>query len=227
MSNERADSCPLCHAAATDCFHSDQRRSYYRCTACGLIHVPKEYHLTPAEERRRYDTHQNSPADSGYRNFLGRLLTPLLPRLSPGLQGLDFGCGPGPTLSVMLQEHGYAMAVYDPFYANDPAVLDRSYDFVTCTEAIEHFARPDVEWRRLLSLLNDGGRLAIMTAFHDEHQDFADWYYKNDPTHVGFYSMMTFEWLARRDGLRAEFFGDSVVILTRQGRPYSSSSVSA
>ena len=227
MSNEQAGSCPLCRAATTDCFYTDQRRSYYRCATCGLIHVPREYHLTPEDERRRYDTHQNLPSDSGYRNFLDRLLTPLLPQLGPGQQGLDFGCGPGPTLSLMLQERGYSMAVYDPYYANDPAVLERSYDFITCTEAIEHFARPDLEWRRLLGLLSAGGRLAIMTAFHDEKIDFGDWYYKNDPTHIGFYSIKTFEWLARRDGLKAEFFGDSVVIFTRQDGAYSRSSVSA
>lgn len=227
MSNERAGLCPLCLSATTGCFHTDQKRSYYRCTTCDLIHVPREYHLAPEEERRRYDTHQNSPSDSGYRDFLGRLLTPLLPHLVPGQQGLDFGCGPGPTLSLMLQECGYSMTVYDPFYADDPAVLDRRYDFITCTEAIEHFARPEVEWRRLLGLLNAGGRLAIMTAFHDKQADFTDWYYKNDPTHIGFYSVKTFEWLAGRDGLKAEFFGNSVVIFTKQGECYSSSSVSA
>lgn len=228
MSNDGAGLCPLCHATALDCLHRDQRRSYYRCTTCHLIHVPRQYHLPPDEERRRYDTHQNSPDDSAYRDFLGRLLTPLLPQLRSGEQGLDYGCGPGPTLSLMLEEHGHPMAVYDPFYANDPAVFERRYDFITCTEAIEHFARPDEEWRRLLSLLKAAGQLAIMTALHDEDSDFAGWYYKNDPTHVAFYSVATFAWLARRDGLRAEFYGDSVVIFRRRNAPaYSSSSVSS
>jgi hypothetical protein len=214
MSNRRADHCPLCHASTIVYFHTDQRRSYYRCTTCDLIHVPAEYHLPADQERQRYDSHRNSPTDSGYRNFLSRLLTPLLPRLPAGASGLDFGCGPGPTLSVMLQEYGFSMAVYDPFYADDECVLQRRYDFVTCTEAIEHFARPDVEWQRLLELLNEDGRLAIMTRFHDKQVDFADWYYKNDPTHIGFYSVATFAWLAQRDGLMVEFFGDSVAIFS-------------
>jgi hypothetical protein len=215
MSNKRAGLCPLCHAGAIAFFYTDQYRSYYRCAACELIHVPAEYHLPATEERRRYDSHRNSPADSGYRDFLSRLLTPLLPRLPAGASGLDFGCGPGPTLSVMLREYGFSMAVYDPFYAEDKAVLQRRYDFITCSEAIEHFARPDIEWQRLLELLRDDGWLAIMTRFYDEQMNFARWYYKNDPTHIGFYSVATFEWLAQRDGLTVEFFGDSVAIFSR------------
>jgi len=215
MSNSLAGLCPLCGSDTIANFYTDQSRSYIRCSTCYLIHVPSEFHLAQDDEHRRYDSHQNSPADSGYRSFLSRLLTPLLPRLKPGQSGLDFGCGPGPTLSVMLQEYGFSMAVYDPFYAVDTTVLQRRYDFITCTEVIEHFARPDIEWRQLLELLNNGGRLAIMTAFYNEQMSFADWYYKNDPTHIGFYSTATFDWLALRDDLKVEYFGDSVAIFTR------------
>lgn len=142
-------------------------------------------------------------------------MTPLLGYLIPGQQGLDFGCGPGPTLSLMLQEQGYPMSVYDPFFADDTRVLARQYDFITCTEAIEHFTRPAREWRRLLGLLVQGGHLAVMTRFHCSVPDFSDWYYKNDPTHIHFYSQATFAWLAQRDHLQVRFAGDSVAIFTK------------
>jgi hypothetical protein len=216
MSNSGPVQCPLCHAQESELCCEDRQRKYFSCLICALIYVPEQYHLTPAEERLRYDSHQNSPTDPAYRKFLQRLLDPLLPRLKPGQQGLDFGCGPGPTLSLMLEEHGFSMDVYDPFYANDALLLERQYNFITCSEAIEHFSRPDTEWRRLLGLLQDGGVMGIMTQLYEPAIDFSGWYYKNDPTHIQFFSRTTFEWLAQRDNLDAQFYGGSVVILQKQ-----------
>lgn len=210
--NELSACCPLCLAEQTAIYFKDRQREYWSCLVCALIYVPACFHLTPSEERKRYDSHQNSASDPAYRSFLNRLMTPLLRYLQPGQQGLDFGCGPGPTLSVMLQERGYPMSVYDPFYANDASLLQKKYDFITCSEAIEHFKRPDQEWRRLLSLLVEGGTLAIMTQLHQLGCDFGRWYYKNDPTHICFFSRQTFEWLAKRYHLKVMFDGDSVAI---------------
>ena len=67
--------------------------------------VPRSYHLSAADEKAQYDLHENDPNDPGYRAFLDRLAGPLDKRLAPHSHGLDFGCGPGPTLSVMLEEH--------------------------------------------------------------------------------------------------------------------------
>jgi len=49
-------------------------------------------------------------ADPRYRRFLARLAEPLIAHLPKGARGLDFGCGPGPTLSLMLREAGFACA---------------------------------------------------------------------------------------------------------------------
>jgi len=212
MSNSGLSQCPLCRSLEASHFFKDKQREYWLCPDCRLIYVPQCFHLSPAEERQRYDSHQNSAEDPDYRCFLSRLMTPLLPHLKPGQKGLDFGCGPGPTLSVMLQEQGYPMSDYDPLYANNPDLLKQQYDFITCSEAIEHFSRPAEEWLKLLGLLKDGGVMAIMTQMHDPATNFSRWYYKNDPTHIHFFSRSTFEWLAQRDRLEAQFSGDSVVI---------------
>ena len=215
MSNSGHEACPLCLHDDVRLYYKDRQREYRLCPRCRLINVPECFHLTPTEERRRYEYHRNSSADQAYRRFLQQLLTPLLDYLTPGQQGLDYGCGPGPTLSLMLQELGYPMSVYDPYFADDPGVLARQYDFITCSEAIEHFNRPAQEWRRLLDLLVREGHLAVMTRFHCSTADFGDWYYKNDPTHIHFYSQATFTWLAQRDGLQVSFAGDSVAIFTK------------
>lgn len=129
--------------------------------------------------------------------------------------GLDYGCGPGPTLSVMLEEAGMEMRLYDPYFAPDISVLDCLYDFVTCTEVAEHFCQPARDWNRLVRLLRHGSLLGVMTRLVDAGSPFDEWYYKNDPTHVSFYSSNTFGWLAARYGLTIEYLNGRVILLSK------------
>ena len=208
--------CPLCHSEQHGVFVEDKNRCYFRCQPCALIFADPEAQLSPEQEKAVYDQHQNNPDDMGYRQFLGRLATPLVERLPAGpLDGLDFGSGPGPTLSIMLEEMGYNMAIYDPYFAPDPSVLTRQYDFVTCTEAIEHFNQPAKEWGLLLSMIKPGGWLGLMTKLATDAEAFTRWHYKNDPTHVSFFSRDTFRFLAQRDGLEVEFVGNDVILLRK------------
>jgi 2-polyprenyl-3-methyl-5-hydroxy-6-metoxy-1,4-benzoquinol methylase len=193
----------------------DRHRAFFRCARCELIFADPESHLNPVEEKARYDQHQNDPADARYRRFLNQLAEPLLARLMPGMQGLDYGCGPGPTLSVMLQEAGMEMQLYDPYYAPKTSVLDRKYDFVTCTEAVEHFYQPDKDWARLVSLLRRDSSLGVMTRIYNAADDFDQWYYKNDPTHVNFYSPTTLAWLAAQYDLMIDYCTHNVVLFTK------------
>ena len=115
--------CPLCHSGGVQAFAYAHTRRYLECFECGLIHLAPEYRLEPLAELARYATHENDPADADYRTFLGRLATPLAKQLPIGAEGLDYGCGPGPTLSLMLEEQGFIMAIHDPFFAPDPTAL--------------------------------------------------------------------------------------------------------
>lgn len=208
--------CPLCNSPSAGTFHQDKRRTYFRCTECALIFADPDVLLPPEEEKAVYDQHENNPEDQGYRRFLDRLAAPLTERLGPAqLDGLDFGCGPGPTLSVMLEEMGYNMAIYDPYFAHEPTALERQYDFVTCTEAIEHFYTPAKEWGQLLDMVKPGGWLGLMTKLARDLDAFVNWHYKNDPTHVSFFSRETFHYLAQRDGLEVEFVGNDVILLRK------------
>jgi len=204
--------CRLCGGAAAP-FYRDRRRSYSRCGDCAYVFADAGFLPTPEESRRRYDLHRNEASDPGYRAFLSRLVVPLRARLAPGAAGLDFGCGPGPALSSLLKEAGHPVADYDPLYRPDPKLLEARYDFVTCTETAEHFLRPLEEWGRMFSLLKPGGLLAVMTQLVDG-ADFGSWHYREDPTHVGFYSRATLDWLARRFGARLTLAPDSVSFFT-------------
>lgn len=186
------------------------------CSECQLVFVPGEFHLSEQQERAEYDLHQNSPSDVNYRRFLSRLLIPLSLRLSPPASGLDFGCGPGPTLSVMLEEAGHFMSVYDKFYADDESVLRQKYGFITCTETIEHLHDPAHVFDKLMSLLEPGAYLGIMTKLVTSQDAFLKWHYKNDLTHICFYSQSTCRWIANRYGCDLEF-PDKDVILFRKG----------
>ncbi|KAA0011121.1 class I SAM-dependent methyltransferase [Billgrantia pellis] len=208
--------CPLCDATRTRHFLRDARRDYYRCERCLLAFVPPEQRIASEAEKAVYDQHQNRPDDPDYRRFLARLFEPLMDRLLPGACGLDFGAGPGPTLSLMFEEAGHPMAIYDPFYAPDRAVLDRRYDFVTATEVAEHLFLPGREFERLAALLPAGGWLGVMTKRVISEEAFARWHYILDPTHVCFFSEASFEWLAERLGMHVEFPAADVALLQKQ-----------
>ncbi|WP_158162143.1 class I SAM-dependent methyltransferase [Grimontia hollisae] len=209
--------CPLCGSADIADFEQDKRRRYFRCQRCSLVFADPASLLSAEEEKAIYNQHDNVVDDPGYRHFLSRIATPLGEKLGDAsLQGLDFGCGPGPALAAVLRDAGHEMAIYDPYFFPDNRVLERTYDFVTCTEAIEHFYLPHREWRQLLGLVRPGGWLAIMTKLVIDADAFTRWHYKNDPTHVSFFSRETFCFLAERDGLDVDFVGNDVILLRKK-----------
>jgi len=193
-----SDACLLCSSNLTENLYKDSYRQYLKCRHCDFVFVPKIYHLTEEDERARYDSHNNDPGDERYRNFLFQLLNPLQERIPKNANGLDFGSGPGPTLSLMLEGRGYSVDLYDKFYARDETVFDRQYDFITASEVVEHLRQPLVELSRLMGLLKCDGILAIMTQILTPQIDFEQWYYKNDPSHIGFFSEKALNFLAKK-----------------------------
>lgn len=208
--------CPLCFSTDTFAFFKDKQRDYIRCRQCHLVFVPPQQHLNPESEKVIYDFHQNQTDDPGYRQFLSRLAEPLSARLATPSTGLDYGCGPGPLLANMLCEQGHSMTVYDPFYANHSHTLEKQYDFVTCTEVVEHFRQPQQEFQRLFALLKPDGILGIMTKLVIDAEAFSRWHYKNDQTHISFFSKETLQWLATQHHCRLEIVANDVIIFTAQ-----------
>lgn len=209
-------SCPLCLSRAVVEHARVDGQTYHRCAQCQLVFLSPSQLPARSEEKAQYDLHENDPSDPGYRRFLSQVTTPLLGKLQPGACGLDYGCGPGPALVTMIKEAGFACTGYDPIYADEPSALARQYDFITCTEVVEHFHHPHREFARLTSLLQPGGWLAIMTRWLTEDVDFSRWHYRRDPTHVCFYCPATFDWLAQHYGLRVTTPQDHVVLLQKQ-----------
>lgn len=192
--------CPVCQTSPLAEFRVVSHQRYLRCGVCQATVMDETCRLSPEQERRIYEFHDNNPADPGYRRFLSKLTDPLLERLFPGAVGLDFGCGPGPALATMLEARGLSVSLYDPYFHPAPEVLSETYDFITCTEVVEHLYEPAKVFRQLDRMLRPGGWLAVMTCFQTDDDRFDNWHYRRDPTHVVFYRAATFEWLAAAYG---------------------------
>ena len=193
-------------------------RDYRYCFRCAFVFVPPEYHLSRSEEHAYYDLHENHVDDPGYRQFLDRVFAPLQDLIAARSTGLDFGCGDGPALASMFAEAGHVVALYDPYYAPDPSVFCRQFDFIVLSEVAEHLSAPGMELDRLWRCLAPGGWLGIMTKRVRDRDAFRTWHYIADPTHIGFFSDTSFRWLADHWSLqgmsaRLTFFAPDVVLI--------------
>lgn len=169
-------------------------RSYFLCKKCFLIFAHSDFHLNKETEKLRYTNHQNGIDQVGYVRFLHRAITPSLDFIRSEMVGLDYGCGPSPTLSKLLSKEGIECFDYDPIFGIDHPL--NQYDFIFATECFEHFFYPKKDLQKINSLLKSNGVLSIMTEQWVTEEGFKDWYYKNDPTHVSFFHKNTFEYIS-------------------------------
>jgi hypothetical protein len=167
----------------------------FHCANCDLIFKDPRDFLDWNQQRARYDQHENTIDNPGYREFFAPLLESLRPFFR-GQSALDWGAGPGPApvLAQLLRHEGLQVDIYDPVY--HPSLPSRQYDLITSTEVLEHFQEPSRSLREIGSHLKSGGLFAGMTQFHSGVEAFRNWWYAKDPTHMVFYSQATFQWWA-------------------------------
>ncbi|QOP41521.1 class I SAM-dependent methyltransferase [Sulfurimonas marina] len=184
--------CRLCGTQA-QFFHQDKQK-YFRCPTCKAIFTEQEDLPNESSEKERYELH-DTEIDEGYKKFVSPITSHVIKEFSKEDKGLDFGSGRSRVISKVLEEHGFSIESYDPFFSNKPQLLEQKYHYITSCEVIEHFYEPGKEFERIKSMLQEGGKLYLMTELYNDSIDFASWYYKNDPTHVFFYTKETFEWI--------------------------------
>ncbi len=180
--------------------------------------------MSAEAEKARYDHHQNDADDEGYRQHLKRMSAPLIAALPPGATGLDFGCGPCPLLQTMLVEAGFETVVHDPFYAPNEAALLERHDFITATEVVEHLGAPGAQLDRLWQQIHPGGTLAIMTRLRSPRRRFEEWHYKNDPTHIAFFSRETIDYLGARWHIEPQLLDVDVIFFQKPQPPVDAGS---
>jgi len=215
------ETCSLCQAPSVELepeLRPSDGRTYFLCPECDLIFVAGSNLPTLEREKQRYELHDNDPGNTGYRAFLARAVECLRPHLQKGARGLDYGCGPSPVLASLFDAEGFPTAFFDPIFHKNSSPLGETYDFVTCTEAAEHFHRPREEFARLDSLLRLEGWLAVMTKRIEDRRAFRDWHYHRDPTHVCFYSIRTMNWLAQHHRWRCSVVSPDIVLFQKKSR---------
>lgn len=205
--------CPLCNGLSGT-FCTIKKKAYYQCPDCRGIFLERHHLPGEDEEITRYKEHDNDVNDKRYQEFVSPVVSAVLRDFLPAHTGLDFGAGTGPVISKMLQDNNFRIAQYDPFFHNNPGLLQDRYDYIISCEVIEHFHRPAKEFDLLRSLLRHKGKLYCMTDIYREDMNFKRWYYKDDPTHVFFYMEETLVFIKESFGFSELEVHDRLIIFS-------------
>lgn len=190
---------------------------YHVCQDCNFIFKDEASRISKQEESSQYDRHENTMESTGYVNIFKNLIHDYITPLNITGNVLEFGSGPGPVFYQLLKEEGYQTSHYDPFYNPDETYKDKQFQLITSTEVVEHFFDPMKEFKHLSSLLIPNGYLLIMTQLRTLDLDrFLNWWYRRDLTHVSFYHVDTFEYIAKECGLELMKHNDKNIILFKK-----------
>ena len=208
-------SCGLCGSVSFQLFHECPKMGrYYRCLVCEMVWLEAERRLSPEKERSRYELHQNSLEQDGYKNHLLQLAERVFPLLAAGSVGLDYGCGPVQAMKQLFGSRGFSVQSFDPFFFPQKEVLiNFHYDFLLCCEAAEHFFSPGIEFEKMINLLKPEGVLAVQSELLEPTQEFSGWHYRRDSTHVSFFSRASVEWIAKKWGKKIYLLDNRLWIL--------------
>lgn len=175
---------------------------FWHCFSCDFIFKDPKCFLTPAQEKARYDLHKNG--DEGHQRFLTPVVETVVDSLPLGSIGLDWGSGPEPILAQLLRDRGYEMTTYDLYYQPEKPSSERRFDFITLTEVIEHLQEPHRDLQEIATSLRHRGILVVMTELHRGEEALGPWYYRKDPTHVGFFNERCFQKFSELFGLKLQ-----------------------
>tara|TARA_Y100000588_G_scaffold328715_1_gene364448 strand:- start:1818 stop:2471 length:654 start_codon:yes stop_codon:yes gene_type:complete len=186
--------CHICKCSSVLEFLEADNRKYFLCENCEFIFVPKQFWVSKTEEKLRYKQHRNDSNDKGYVEFLSQITEPIKKFIQEGSHGIDYGCGPNSVLSDILIKAKMHMTQYDPFFY--PKFPNDRFDFLLSTETFEHFQNPLKEIRNISSIVHSQGLIGIMTSFWQKDIFIKNWHYRRDKTHICFYTLRTFEYIA-------------------------------
>lgn len=211
-----SDECKICKSKTIRLEKRIRRRApnrlYRRCTECEFISLEDSFLLTSEEEFDIYERHENSIEDPAYVGFFQSFIeNAIVDHMDKeDARCLDFGSGPSPVLAQLLEgQFDWSVDRYDKFYTSEKVYEGNRYDLITSTEVVEHLDDPLHYFRLFKSLLAPDGILSIMTLFHPGNdEDFADWFYPRDPSHISFYTPKTMEVIAEQVGLAILYCDD-------------------
>lgn len=205
------ENCRLCDSKLY-LYNESRNRIYLSCNNCGSIQLHPNFFLSQDLEKERYKKHNNDINDKKYQAFVSPIVNYVLKNFNTSHQGLDFGAGTGPVISKLLKDRKYNIQLFDPLFWNNPNLLNEKYDYVFACEVIEHFNNPKKEFSLLKSLLKPNGKLIIMTILYNDTIDFSSWFYKNDETHVFFYTKKTLDYIQSHYDFKKVYIEDRLIV---------------
>ncbi|MBN2300171.1 MAG: class I SAM-dependent methyltransferase [Acholeplasmataceae bacterium] len=202
--------CKICGKDTKSYSHPKTNEIFHECKYCEFIFKDESHYISNDQELKIYDAHHNDDHNLGYVNFLMNFIdAAVLPYIKKG-RVLDFGSGPTPLLSKLIKKSGqFDVDIYDLYYAKQKIYENQEYDLITSTEVIEHLKYPMQTFKLFFQLLKPDGILSMMTLFHPHNQnEFFEWFYIRDKSHVSFYTQNTMRYIAKQIGFEFIYSND-------------------
>lgn len=207
--------CKICQCSTTAITDEKTKKIYHKCLTCEYIFLDDKFYIDDKTEKKHYDKHHNNFESLGYVKMFDDLIDEFIePHVNNIQSALDFGCGEGEVLPVLLERRNIVCDRYDLFYFPKKIYQDKQYDLILSTEVFEHLQNPLQMLKELLLHVNKDGYLLLMSALHpNDDEKFLKWWYIRDITHIGFFNMKTFEYLANELNLRILQHNNKNIIL--------------
>jgi len=210
--------CPLCKSEVDwFCNYFKDVVKFFKCRQCfGVFKSPDSY-PDLSFEKKRYETHNNDVKDLRYQKFVSPITDAVKKDFDVSSIGLDYGCGTGPVATFVLEKEKYTIKLYDPFFYPNKEYLENTYDYIICCEVMEHFFDPNHEFVKLKKLLKPDSKLFCKTKMISNDinvEDFKNWHYKNDPTHVFFYTPKSLQVIRQIANFESVDFDDNLIIFS-------------
>lgn len=194
-----AKHCLLCNSSALATQKLRDGSLYHHCHDCRYCFQDPSQWPSLLEEIRHYQTHNNDPRDPRYCAYLRQSSQLLIDHKSAQQQRLlDYGCGPQATMPFVWGDEFKQIDAYDPLFYPDRSQLATHYDAITCIEAIEHFFRITESLQDVDRLCNAGSLILFRSEFYEESKDLESWWYRRDPTHIGFLQEQSWDYIAQK-----------------------------
>jgi hypothetical protein len=140
--------------------------------------------------------HDNSESNSGYVRFLNAVAETAISYTPENGSILDFGCGKNAVLAGILSKKGVQSDSYDPLFGYYIDFSEKKYDTIILCEVIEHIRNLHDEISLIQKLLKLDSNVIIRTQQHPSLELFPQWWYRQDSTHINFFSDRALEYLA-------------------------------
>ncbi|MDX1808534.1 MAG: class I SAM-dependent methyltransferase [Sulfurospirillaceae bacterium] len=209
--------CNICKTLTKKIIDDKMSKLYHQCSNCETIWLDNGFFVDKTKEKMQYENHNNSFESTGYVKMFEDFLNYFWQDLPNNYtDAFDFGSGPGPVLAEILKQRGLNVDCYDKFYQPFKIYENKKYDLITSTEVFEHIQNPLETLKLFKDHLKQDGLISIMTLFHkNDTEEFLNWWYRRDPTHISFYTPHSFEVMAHMCGLKViKHDNKRVIILT-------------